>query len=190
MVYLCYGASGAFRAQAPVSAREKKISSIISRNEGIPVAFSSSVGNFVRPVPKAEDPSICSNLWGGCAISRLACHPVRDHQAAIASSVWPPVDLPTKTLLNISGHHVMQWKVASSLSLTRPFHSCRISCYGRVQPMRARPDNTTKPFPKEDIKFVQVNIYGYVWYMCDYVCMHGCVCGMMYVYVCIYARCM
>lgn len=56
--------------------------------------------------------------------------------------------------------------------------------------MRARPDNTTKPFPKEDIKFVQVNIYGYVWYMCDYVCMHGCVCGMMYVYVCVYARCM
>ena len=42
--------------------------------------------------------------------------------------------------------------------------------------MRARPDNTTKPFPKEDIKFVQVNIYGYVWYMCDYV-----VCMVVYV---------
>ena len=99
-----------------MSARENKvgshlISAIISQNEGNQAAFPSSVGGFLPPVPDVEDPSICRSLWGKCAISGLAYHPVRDRQAAIASSVWPTVDPPRKKYNaltpNDAGHNVL-----------------------------------------------------------------------------------
>ena len=99
-----------------MSAHENKvgshlISAILSQNEGNQAAFPSSVGGFLPPAPNVEDPSICRSLWGKCAISRLADHPVRDRQAAIASSVWPTVDPPRKKYNaltpNIAGHNVL-----------------------------------------------------------------------------------
>ena len=81
-------------------------------NETSQAAFPSSVGDFLTPVFNVEDASIRRNLWGQCAISGLAYHPVRHRQAAIASSVRPTVIyVPGKEcsflIPNIAGHIVL-----------------------------------------------------------------------------------